>query len=66
MGRNSEEVLEQNKTKNQLGKLQILHISITEVKELLRILTPSSYVKWNTLLSWAGSTSCMQQLSFAQ
>jgi hypothetical protein len=45
MGRNSEEVLEQNKTKNQLGKLQILHISITEVKELLRILTPSSYVK---------------------
>ena len=45
MGRNSEEVLEQNKTKNQLGKLQILHISIAEVKELLRILTPSSYVK---------------------
>ena len=44
----SEEVLDESKTKKELGKLCI---SMSDVKELFRSPTPFSFVDYNTLLS---------------
>ena len=52
-GEDSEEMLDQSKTENRLGKLCI---SMSDVKMLLRSPTPVSFVDCTHLSLWAGST----------